>query len=126
MINKILIIDDNIIFCNAVKYHFLQKEYYVEICISYSEFQNKKNIEEFDLILLDMKLNDSTGLDFLKYISGKKQNQKVIIVSSFLEATDIKESSSISRLNRCPRFKLLLLDSEALTAVEDKKKTIVK
>ena len=55
MISKILVVDNNIIFCNALKYHLIQKEYDVEICISYSDFQDRININDFDLILIDMK-----------------------------------------------------------------------
>jgi len=89
LINKILIIDDNIIFCNALRYHLSKKEYDVKICISYSEFQDKVNIKEFDLILLDMRLKDGEGVDILQIISKKNPKNKVIMISSFLNNENI-------------------------------------
>lgn len=95
LIKKILVIDDNIIFCNAIKYHLSQKEYDVEICISYTELQDKIDIKEFDLILLDMKLKDAEGFDILQYISKINQNKKVIIVSSYLDNENVSKAKEL-------------------------------
>ncbi|MGA1841019.1 MAG: response regulator [bacterium] len=95
MINKILVIDDNIIFCNALKYHLSHKEYDVEICISYAEFQDKIDIREFDLVLLDMRLKDSKGLDILQYILKINPNQRIIMVSSYLDNENILKAKEI-------------------------------
>lgn len=85
MINKILIIDDNIIYCNAMKYHLSQKEYEVETCISYCEFQERINVRDFDLILLDLKLKDSEPLDSLQYILKSNPDKKIIVISSYFD-----------------------------------------
>jgi len=95
LIKKILIIDDSIIFCNALKYHLSKKEYDIKICISYSEFQDKINIKEFDLILLDMSLKDGEGIDILQIISEINPKNKVIIVSSFLNNENIIKSKEL-------------------------------
>ena len=95
MISKILVIDDNNIFCNAIKNHLSQKEYDVEICISYSEFQDKIDIREFDLILLDMRLKDAKGLDILQYILKMDPNQRVIMISSYLDYENILKAKEL-------------------------------
>jgi DNA-binding NtrC family response regulator len=95
LIKKILVIDDNNIFCNAIKNHLSQKEYDVKICISYAEFQDKIDIREFDLILLDLRLKDAKGLDILQYISEINPNQKVIIVSSYLDNENISQAKEL-------------------------------
>jgi len=95
LINRILVIDDNIIFCNAMKYHLLQKEFDVETCISQSEFQDKIDIKHFDLILLDMKLQDADGLDMLQYILKISPNKKVIIISSYLDDKSILKANEL-------------------------------
>lgn len=95
LINKILVIDDNIIFCNALKYHFSKKQFEVETCISYTEFNDKINIGEFDLILLDMRLRDGEGLDILKIIVNSSMNKMVIMVSSFLNNENILKAKEL-------------------------------
>ena len=92
MVNKILIIDDNSIFCNAMRYHLLQKSYDVAICGSFSEFQEGIDVEDYDLILLDMRLKDATGIDFLKIITKSYPSKKIIIVSSFLDDTNMAKA----------------------------------
>ncbi len=90
MINKILIIDDEIVFCNALRYHLTQKGYEVEICISYNEFQNNKiNLWQVDLMLLDLNLKDIKGLDLLQIVLATKPDLKIIIVSSYLDHSNI-------------------------------------
>ena len=95
MINKILVIDDNIIFCNALKYHLTKKQFEVSICISHTEFNDKINISEFDLILLDMRLRDGEGLDILKTISNSNLNKMVIMISSFLDKENILKAKEL-------------------------------
>ena len=95
MINKILVIDDNTIFCNAVKNHLSQKEYKVKTCLSHSEFEDKIDIEEFDLILLDMKLKDAEGLDILQDILKISPEKKIIIISSYLDDKCILKANEL-------------------------------
>ena len=94
MINKILVIDENTIFCNALKYHLSQKEFNVETCLSHSEFQDK-DIKEYDLILLDIKLRDEQGLDIIQYILGKCPEKKIIIISSYLDEESILKANEL-------------------------------
>ena len=98
LISKVLVVDDDIMFCNAMKYHLLQREYNVDICISHDELQNK-DIEEFDLILLDMRLKDAEGLDILQSILEVNPAKKIIIVSSYLD------DKSILKINELGAYK---------------------
>lgn len=93
--NKILIIDDDLIFCNAMKYHLLQNEHDVDICISYKEFQEKIDIKKYDLVLLDIRLKDAEGLDILKVISDISPEKKVIIVSSYLDDESVSKAEDL-------------------------------
>ncbi len=95
MFNKILVIDDNLIFCNAIKYHLSQNKYNVAICISYSELQNKIDIKEYDLILLDLSLKDANGLDVLEDILKSNPEKMVIIVSSYLDNVNILKAKKL-------------------------------
>ena len=95
MINKILVIDDEIIICNAIKSHFTQKGYTVEICLSYNEFQEKINLEEFDLMFLDLYLKDIKGLDLLKIARKMEPSLKIIIISSYLDPGNISKAKEL-------------------------------
>ena len=95
MINKILIIDDEIIVCNAIKSHYILKGFYVEGCSSYQEFQDNINLEKFDLILLDLNLKDIKGLELLKVIREIHPDIKIIVVSSYLDHINISKAREL-------------------------------
>lgn len=95
LINKILIIDDEIIFCNALRYHLIQKKYDVEICTSHYEFKNKISIWQFDLVLLDLNLKDIKGLELLQIVLGVRPDLKVIIVSAYLDQRNILKAKEL-------------------------------
>jgi len=95
VINNILIIDDEIIFCNALRYHLIQKRYDVEVCTSYHEFKNNISIWQFDLVLLDLNLKDIKGLELLQIILGIRQDLKVIIVSAYLDHKNVLKAKEL-------------------------------
>ena len=95
LINKILIIDDEIIFCNALRYHLIQKGYAVNVCNSYLEFQEGINLGQFDLILLDLNLGDINGLDLFKIAKEINPTIKVIIISAYLDHSSISKAKEL-------------------------------
>ena len=95
MINKILVVDDEIIFCNALRYHLTQKGFQVEISTSYHDFQKKVTFYQFDLMLLDLHLNDIKGLDLLQIAVKINPNMKIIVVSSYLDHSNILKAKEL-------------------------------
>lgn len=95
MIKHILIIDDEIIFCNALRNHFTNKGYQVEICTSYHEFQEKILLREFDLILLDLNLKDIKGLELLKIVRQMEPDLRIIIISAYLDNKNILRAKEL-------------------------------
>jgi|GEM_PF-2701927 len=95
MINRILIVDDELILCNALRYHLLNKGYEVEISTCYQEFQKKINTGQFDLMLLDLHLNDIEGLDLLKIARQISSEMKIIMVSSYLDQNNISMAKEL-------------------------------
>lgn len=94
LIEKILIIDEEIIFCNALRYHLTQKGFNVAICTSYLENKNKIKICEFDLILLDLNHKEK-GFEFLQIAKKTNPDTKIIILSAHLECIDILKAKQL-------------------------------
>jgi two-component system response regulator HydG len=81
--NKILIIEDDVTFSQLLE-GFLQKNGYEP----HAEYEVKKSLkrleqESFDLLLMDYRLPDGTGLDVLAHIREKGSATPVIIMTSF-------------------------------------------
>ena len=95
LIDKILIIDDEIIFCNALRNHLIQKGYHVKIYTSFNEFQGELGFGQFDLVLLDLNLPDIYGLDLFKSFKKTNPRMKVIIISAYLDHENITEAKKL-------------------------------
>jgi two-component system, NtrC family, response regulator HydG len=87
MAAKILVIDDDMAFCVMLK-TFLQKKGF-EVVNAYNAVQAKEEISNafFDVVLTDIRLPDSDGLDILKYIKEVSNDTRVILMTGY---TDIK------------------------------------
>lgn len=97
---KILIIEDDIIqskqIINYISKHNEDIKFY-NIAYTYQEAIDIIKNEEVDIIILDLKLPDISGIEILKYIQQnniKKYINSILIVSGFIEA--------ISEINKNP------------------------
>ena len=95
LVNKILIIDDETVFCEALKNHFSQKGNDVKIYNSYHEFQSESDVSQYDLILLDLHLKDIKGLELLQMVLESNPNLKVVIISSHLDRMNISQAKKL-------------------------------
>ena len=95
MISKILIIDDEVIFCEALKNHLSQKGSDVRIYNSYHEFQSESDVSQYDLILLDLHLRDIKGLELLRILLDDNPDLKVVIISSYLDRKNISQAKKL-------------------------------
>lgn len=95
LINRILIIDDEIVFCEALKNHLSQKGSNVRIYNSYHEFQSEADVSQYDLILLDLHLRDIKGLELLQIVLDGHPDLKVVIISSYLDRKNISQAKKL-------------------------------
>ena len=100
VIDKILIVDEEIIYCNALRNHLTHKGYDVELCSSSTEFQNEINLFEFDLILLDLNSKNPKGLEILQIAKGINPKIRVIFVSGYMDHQLISKAKALGA-NAC-------------------------
>lgn len=79
---RILIVDDEKNVCTLLK-EGLKSKYQVDI--SYNVNDALYNIESFnyDVVITDLKLQDASGIDVLKYAKGKDKFIEVIIITGY-------------------------------------------
>lgn len=78
---KILIIDDEPSICSGCQMILSEQEYFVEISCSGEDGLKKISDNNFDLVLLDIRLPDMSGLDILKKINIEQIDISVIIMT---------------------------------------------
>lgn len=83
MISKILIVEDDLVFCKLLS-RFLSKNSFEVM-----DAQNGKdalalmNLNNFDQAILDYKLPDMTGIDILKKLKSKNPDTKILLITRF-------------------------------------------
>ncbi len=93
----ILFIDDHQQWRMGIK-QLLERDYQITLSKNYKESVNIIKNKEFDLIILDIRLNDKDmfdlqGIKLLREIKAKKPNQAIVVFSA--NHDEIKEEISL-------------------------------
>jgi DNA-binding NtrC family response regulator len=95
---SILIVDDDINLCTALKEELSEVGYGVEYVNNGNEAFNYLTGNPVDLILLDLKMPGKDGFDVLKELNGSTVNSKVIVLTAY---ADVKSAIDSAKLGAC-------------------------
>jgi two-component system response regulator HydG len=84
---KILVVDDDTAFCVMLKTFLQKKGFEVVNAFSAQEADTALHAQHFDVLLTDIRLPDSDGLELLKKVKEKGMSTQVILMTGY---TDIK------------------------------------
>lgn len=93
---KILVIDDDVSFCSMLKTFLTKKGFETSSAFSFSEAEQLLSKQEFDLVLTDVRLPDSDGVQILKHIKELNTAIQVILMTGY---ADIKTAVNAMKLN---------------------------
>lgn len=82
---KILIVEDDVPFGTMLKTFLQKRNYEVSHAFSGTEALRQIKEEDFNLILTDVRLPDTDGLDILKEVKAKNATTQVIVMTSYAE-----------------------------------------
>lgn len=106
--SKLLIVDDEIDIREFAKNFFKKRGVQVFTASGGNEAFEIIESEKPDLVLLDVRMEETTGVDLLRRIRTKGNNVKVIMVTGVEEEGTINEAKSLGILNYI--HKPLILD----------------
>jgi two-component system response regulator HydG len=92
---KILIIDDDTAFCVMLKTFLQKKGFEVENAFNGEQARDQLKKHSFDIVLTDIRLPDSDGLQILKHIKEASVDARVILMTGY---TDIKTAVNAMKL----------------------------
>ncbi|UBZ07836.1 sigma-54 dependent transcriptional regulator [Salegentibacter mishustinae] len=92
---KILIVEDDVPFGTMLKTFLIKRDYEVELVFSGAEAFKKLKEDSFNLILSDVRLPDTSGLDILKEVKAENADTQVIIMTSYAEISMAVEAMKI-------------------------------
>lgn len=93
--NKILVVDDEEEICQLTKSFLAKKNYLVLTANSQAQAIELVKNEKPHLILLDMLLGDTSGLDVLRKIKEIDKSVKVIMVTALDDAGATSQAKSL-------------------------------
>ncbi len=82
---KVLIVDDDINFCQILKSYLTRKGYEAFDAYSYSDAFKQFQADSFEIVLTDFRLPDSNGLELLKEIKNSGKKSAVIIMTAYAD-----------------------------------------
>lgn len=92
---KILIIEDDVSFCLMMKTFLTKKGFEVFNAFSFKEATVILKDQELDLVLTDVRLPDSDGIEILKHIKEVNPAIQVILMTGY---TDIKTAVNVMKI----------------------------
>jgi DNA-binding NtrC family response regulator len=80
---KVLVVDDEAVVVNSIRKILARKGIAVEEAFSCKDALAKVFSQDYDLVLLDMKMSDGNGMDVLQKIKAKRPDLRVVIVTGY-------------------------------------------
>jgi two-component system, NtrC family, response regulator HydG len=88
---RILVIEDDVAFCNLLEKFLVKNSYLVTTSFSGQEAKQKIQKEDFDLIITDLRLPDYNGIDLLAEFKLQKPSIPVLLMTGYSDvATAVK------------------------------------
>ena len=100
---KILIVDDENVICQGCKLALPPPDYAVESRLDGKSGLETLRADEFDLVLLDMKLPDMEGMEILKIIRRENPDIPVIVMTGYFtvqNAVEAMKSGAVDYLTK--------------------------
>lgn len=120
---KILIIEDDTTFAELLDVFLTKNHHQLETVVTVKQSNEILAHQEFDLLLIDYRLPDGTGLDVLKTVREKGMNIPVIIMTSFNDVRTAVKSIQLGAFDYITKpvnpDELLMVINHSLSKVEE-------
>jgi len=80
---RLLVIDDDEVYCSVLADAFKRRGYQVETASTEHEAIDKINQFEPELAVVDLRLEQSSGLHLIKLLKEKDQNTKIVMLTGY-------------------------------------------
>ncbi|MDW3095603.1 MAG: response regulator [Gammaproteobacteria bacterium] len=124
---NVIIVDDDIAFCNALSRAFTKREYTIISAHSVEELQKLDSLERIDYGVVDLRIGEDSGLNAIKYLLEKNPNIKIVMLTAYASIATTVEAMKLGAINYLTKpasvqeiiDKLLQTPSEDNTTIEE-------
>jgi len=113
---NILVVDDESVICSGCRMVLEEQGHHVETCMTCKAGIDAVKNNPYDLILLDMKLPDHDGTEFLKAVGQSDTRHRIIVMSGY---ATVKNAVNSMKLGAVDYLQKPFTDDELLAVVEN-------
>ena len=99
MVKKILLVEDDSVFSRILKNFLDQNGYEAEVSQKAAEAYKQLAKQRYDLVMVDFRLPDDTGLNVLKWIKGHAADTQVILMTRYSDIRTAIHSIKLGALD---------------------------
>lgn len=99
---KILVVDDEVVICSGCRIILEDMGHSVETCMTCSEGIEAVKNNQYDLVLLDLKLPDQEGTELLKAVR-KTDTIRIIVMSGYATVQSVVKSMKLGAIDFLPK-----------------------
>ena len=112
---KILVIDDELVICSGCRMILSDLGHTVDTCNTCKEGLDAIRKRDYHLVLLDMKLPDSDGMEILKTVRIEKSGIFIIVMTGYATIRSVVSAMRIGAFDYLPKP---FTDEELISSVE--------
>jgi len=112
---KILVIDDELVICRGCRMILSDLGHTVDTCNTCKEGLDAIRKRDYHLVLLDMKLPDSDGMEILKTVRIEKSKMYIIVMTGYATIRNVVSTMRLGAFDYLPKP---FTDEELIASVE--------
>jgi len=118
---KILVIDDELVICSGCRMILSDLGHTVDTCNTCKEGLDSIRKRDYHLVLLDMKLPDSDGMEILKTVHVEKSEMYIIVMTGYATIRSVVSAMRLGAFDYLPKP---FTDEELIASVEKAMKNV--
>ena len=96
---KIIIIDDDQAFCNALARAFTKRNFQVCVAHNLSQLNTLNHINSIDYGIVDLRIGEDSGLNAIKHLLAKSPAMKIVMLTAYASIATTVEAMKLGAIN---------------------------
>jgi two-component system response regulator RegA len=97
--NSIIVVDDDIVFCDALARSLIKRNYEVVVAYNLSELQAISNVSDIKFGIVDLRLGEDSGLKVIKYLLDANPDMNILMLTAYASIATTVEAIKLGAKN---------------------------
>lgn len=97
--NPIIVVDDDIVFCDALARSLIKRNYEVVVAYNLSELQAISNLSDIKFGIVDLRLGEDSGLKVIKYLLDANPDMNILMLTAYASIATTVEAIKLGAKN---------------------------